>query len=96
MGTSSTVQGLTLVRLRAYTTHLSATLLLRRASRAWTTAPRAGATAAQCSSSATQPEADPFGLDQFLSEVRTGKKKGALDGIGGGGSMAAAGGGGSS
>ena len=27
-------------------------------------------------------EADPFGLDQFLSDVRAGKKRGALDNIG--------------
>lgn len=27
-------------------------------------------------------EADPFGLDQFLSDVRAGKKRGALDDIG--------------
>lgn len=40
-----------------------------------------------------QEEADPFGLDQFLSEVKGGKKKGALDGIGQGGGMRAAGGG---
>lgn len=32
-------------------------------------------------------EADPFGLDQFLSEVKTGKK--AMDKIGGGGTMKA-------
>lgn len=38
-------------------------------------------------------EADPFGLDQFLSEVRGGKK-GALDGIGRSGAMAAGAGGG--
>ena len=42
-------------------------------------------------------EADPFGLDQFLTnvEVKEGSKKrrGALDGIGAGGSMRAAGGG---
>ncbi|KAK9811770.1 hypothetical protein WJX72_009762 [[Myrmecia] bisecta] len=41
-----------------------------------------------------EPEADPFGLDQFISNVRTGKKKGALDEIGGGGAMRASGGGG--
>ena len=41
-------------------------------------------------------EADPFGLDQFLTEVNRGAKKGgALDGIGGGGAMRAGGGGGS-
>jgi len=39
-------------------------------------------------------EADPFGLDAFLSDVRDGKKKNALDGIGKGGGMAAGGGGG--
>ena len=38
-------------------------------------------------------EADPFGLDQFLSDVRQGRKAGPLDGIGKGGGMAAAGGG---
>ncbi|KAI3435958.1 hypothetical protein D9Q98_002016 [Chlorella vulgaris] len=39
-------------------------------------------------------EADPFGLDAFLSDVRTGKKKGgALDEVGRGGGMRAAGGG---
>lgn len=38
-------------------------------------------------------EADPFGLDAFLSDVRGGKKKGALDDIGKGGGMRAAGGG---
>jgi SNW domain-containing protein 1 len=38
-------------------------------------------------------EADPFGLDAFLSDVRAGKRKGPLDGIGKGGGMAAAGGG---
>ncbi|CAL5230031.1 g13476 [Coccomyxa viridis] len=43
-------------------------------------------------------EADPFGLDQIISEVAgssKGRKKNALDGIGGGGSMRASGGGGS-
>ncbi|EIE21068.1 hypothetical protein COCSUDRAFT_54108 [Coccomyxa subellipsoidea C-169] len=40
-------------------------------------------------------EADPFGLDQMLSKVNEGKKKGALDHIGGGGAMRAGGGGGS-
>ncbi len=41
-------------------------------------------------------EADPFGLDQFLSEVGKGgsKKGGALDGVGQRGGMAAGGGGG--
>lgn len=38
-------------------------------------------------------EADPFGLDAFLSDVRAGRKKGALDDIGKGGGMRAAGGG---
>lgn len=39
-------------------------------------------------------EADPFGLDAFLSDVRQGKKRGgALDDIGKGGGMRAAGGG---
>ncbi|PSC71438.1 SNW SKI-interacting [Micractinium conductrix] len=38
-------------------------------------------------------EADPFGLDAFLSDVRAGKKKGALDDIGKGGGMRAGGGG---
>ncbi|GAB4821948.1 hypothetical protein N2152v2_008994 [Parachlorella kessleri] len=38
-------------------------------------------------------EADPFGLDQFLSDVRAGKKRGALDNIGKSGGMRAAGGG---
>ena len=37
-------------------------------------------------------EADPFGLDQFLSEAQKGKAK-PLDGIGGGSGMAAATGG---
>eukprot|EP00899_Mesostigma_viride_P018876 jgi/Mesvir1/26990/Mv20701-RA.1 len=37
-------------------------------------------------------EADPFGLDQFLTEVKTGKK--AMDKIGGGGTMKHAAGGG--
>lgn len=37
-------------------------------------------------------EADPFGLDQFLTEVKAGKKR-ALDGIGGSGHMKASGGG---
>ena len=40
-------------------------------------------------------EADPFGLDQFLTEVNRGKRAGPLDGIGGGGAMRAGGGGGS-
>jgi SNW domain-containing protein 1 len=41
-------------------------------------------------------EADPFGLDQFLTEVnKGGKRAGPLDGIGGGGAMRAGGGGGS-
>lgn len=40
-------------------------------------------------------EADPFGLDAFLSDVRGGKKKGALDDIGKRGGMGAGGGGGS-
>lgn len=38
-------------------------------------------------------EADPFGLDAFLSDVRGGKKKGALEDVGKGGAMRAAGGG---
>ncbi|CAI5960091.1 unnamed protein product [Closterium sp. NIES-65] len=38
-------------------------------------------------------EADPFGLDQFLTQVKTGKK--ALDKVGAGGTMRASGGGGS-
>jgi SNW domain-containing protein 1 len=38
-------------------------------------------------------EADPFGLDAFLSDVRQGKKRGALDDVGKGGGMRAAGGG---
>lgn len=38
-------------------------------------------------------EADPFGLDQFLSDVKKGGKKNALDGIGSSGGMRAAGGG---
>ncbi|KAM3224904.1 hypothetical protein ACQJBY_057958 [Aegilops geniculata] len=37
-----------------------------------------------------QEEADPFGLDQFLTEVKKGKK--AVDKIGGGGTMKASGG----
>lgn len=41
-------------------------------------------------------EADPFGLDAFLSEVKTGRKKNTLDSIGQGGHMRAAGGGGGS
>lgn len=41
-------------------------------------------------------EADPFGLDQFLTEVnKGGKRPGPLDGIGGGGALRAGGGGGS-
>ncbi len=41
-------------------------------------------------------EADPFGLNQFMSNVKTGKRKaGALDGIGQGGALRAGGGGGS-
>ncbi|KAK9856852.1 hypothetical protein WJX84_003035 [Apatococcus fuscideae] len=41
-------------------------------------------------------EADPFGLDQFMSHVKSGKRKaGALDGIGQGGALRAGGGGGS-
>ena len=41
-------------------------------------------------------EADPFGLDQFMSNVKSGKRKaGALDGIGQGGALRAGGGGGS-
>ncbi|KAK9865996.1 hypothetical protein WJX84_009910 [Apatococcus fuscideae] len=41
-------------------------------------------------------EADPFGLDQFMSNVKQGKRKaGALDGIGQGGALRAGGGGGS-
>jgi len=40
-------------------------------------------------------EADPFGLDKFVDDVRGGsRKKNALDGIGGGGAMRAGGGGG--
>ena len=39
-------------------------------------------------------EADPFGLDRHITDVRAGKRKNALDGIGGGGQMAAGGGGG--
>ncbi|GJP39943.1 hypothetical protein CLOM_g24259 [Closterium sp. NIES-68] len=38
-------------------------------------------------------EADPFGLDQFLTQVKTGKK--AMDKVGAGGTMRASGGGGS-
>lgn len=41
---------------------------------------------------ANEAEADPFGLDQFLTEVRKGKK--ALDKVGGSGTMRASGGGG--
>lgn len=42
------------------------------------------------------PEADPFGLDQFMSEMKTGSKRSGkpLDGIGKGGGMAASAGGG--
>lgn len=40
-------------------------------------------------------EADPFGLNQFMSEVKSGQgRKGALDGIGRSGGMAAGAGGG--
>jgi SNW domain-containing protein 1 len=40
-------------------------------------------------------EADPFGLDAFLTDVKAGRKKGALEDIGKAGSMRAAAGGGS-
>lgn len=40
-----------------------------------------------------QQEADPFGLDAFLSDVREGKRKKPLEGIGKSGGMAAGGGG---
>lgn len=39
-------------------------------------------------------EADPFGLEKFVGDVRRGKKGNALDSIGGGGAMRAGGGGG--